>query len=119
VAEEAFRGNWEVLRTVLLGASGRLTRAEILAEWPVVEAKPDEATLWRWLERAVAEGTVRRAGKGRRHSPFRYWLPEAEARWERSGLYLPELPDLDGPGGAGDEEPLLPPGLRSQNDKGK
>jgi hypothetical protein len=32
VAEEAYRGSWEVLRTVLLGASGRLTQAEIMAE---------------------------------------------------------------------------------------
>jgi hypothetical protein len=119
VAEEAFRGSWEVLRTVLLGASGRLTRAEIRAEWPVVEAKPDEATLWRWLERAVAEGKVQRAGTGRSNQPFRYWLAEAEARWRRSGLYLPELPSLDGLAGAGDDEPLLPPGLRPQDGEGK
>jgi hypothetical protein len=114
VAEEAYRGSWEVLRTVLLGASGRLTRAEILAEWPAVEAKPDEGTLWRWLERAVREGKVQRSGTGRRNGPFRFWLAETEARWRRSGLYLPDLPGLDGLDGTGDDEPLLPPGLRPQ-----
>src|SRR5262249_13672862 len=53
VAEEAFRGGWEVLRTVLLGAAAPLTRRQVLAEWPAVEVKPDEGTLWRWLERGV------------------------------------------------------------------
>jgi hypothetical protein len=110
VADEAFRNGREVLRTVLLGASGKLTRAQILREWPAVEAKPDEATLWRWLERAANEGTVMKAGKGRSTSPYRYWLPEAEARWRRTGLYLGDLPDLDEADGI-DDEPLLPPGL--------
>jgi hypothetical protein len=115
LAEEAFRSNWEVLRTVLLGAAGRLTRAEILEEWPAVEAKPDEATLWRWLERALAEGKVLRTGKGRRNSPFRYWLAEAEARWKKSPFHLEDLPDLDELTGSGDDEPLLPPGLRPKD----
>ncbi len=113
VAEEAYRGGWEVLRTVLLGASGKMTRQEVLQDWPAVEAKPDEKTLWRWLDRGVAEGKVLRKGAGWRNSPFRYWLPEAEARWKRSSFYLEDLPDLDGPDGPCDE-PLLPPGLRSK-----
>jgi hypothetical protein len=117
VAEEAYRGSWEVLRTVLLRASRKLTRAEILAQWPAVEAKPNEATLWRWLELAVREGKVQRAGMGRSNSPFRFWLAEAEARWQKSGFYLPELPDLDGLERSGDDEPLLPPGLRPQDGK--
>jgi AAA domain len=117
VAEEAYRGGWEALRTVLLGAADRLTRAEILNDWPAVEAKPDEATLWRWLERAVAEGTVLRKGTGRRNSPFHYWLPEAEARWKRSPYYPDYLPDLDELDGSGDDEPLLPPGLRPKGAK--
>ncbi len=117
VAEEAYRGSWEVLRTVLLGAAGKLTRQEILQDWPAVEVKPDEKTLWRWLERAVAEGQVLRTGTGRRDSPFRYWLPEAEARWRRSCFYLEDLPDLDELDGAGDDEPLLPPGLRPKDGK--
>ena len=112
VAEEAYRGSWEVLRTVLLGASGKLTRQQILQDWPAVEVKPDEKTLWRWLEQAVAEGKVLRKGTGYRNGPFRYWLAEAEARWRRSQFYLEELPDLDELDGVGADEPLLPPGLR-------
>jgi len=95
-----------------LGAAAPLTRQEVLKDWPAVEVKPDEGTLWRWLERAVAEGQVLRKGLGRRSSPFRYWLAEAEARWQRSGFYLEDLPDLDELDGAGADAPLLPPGLR-------
>ncbi len=117
VADEAFRVSWEVLRTVLLGAADKLTRAEILKDWPAVDVKPDEGTLWRWLERAVAEGKVLRKGTGRRNGPFRYWLPEAEARWRRSQFFLEDLPDLDELDGTGDDEPLLPPGLRPKDGK--
>ncbi|HZT79901.1 MAG TPA: AAA family ATPase [Gemmataceae bacterium] len=118
VAEEAYRGSWEVLRTVLLGASGRMTRHEILADWPAVEVKPDEKTLWRWLERAVAEGKVLRKGTGLRNSPFRYWLPEAERRWKKSSFYVGDLPDLDEMDGVDNgAEPLLPPGLRPREGK--
>ena len=34
----------------------RLTRREIWMRWPIVEVRPDESTLWRWLELAVVEG---------------------------------------------------------------
>jgi hypothetical protein len=91
----------------------------ILKDWLAVETKPEESTLWRWLERAVTEGQVLRKGIGRRTSPFRYWLPEAEARWRRSRFYLEDLPDLNELDGAGDDEPLLPPGLRPKEGKEK
>jgi hypothetical protein len=39
-------------------------------------------------------------------------------RWQRSGWSLPELPDLNGTAGAGDDEPLLPLGLRTQDGEG-
>jgi hypothetical protein len=64
---------------------------------------------------SVLLGSQRRGRTGRSNSPFRFWLAEAETRWRRSGFYLPELPGLDGLDGAGDDEPLLPPGLRSQD----
>jgi hypothetical protein len=38
-------------------------------------------TLWRWLERAVAEGTVLRDGNGQSNQPYRYWLRGQEAKW--------------------------------------
>jgi hypothetical protein len=44
---------------------------------------PAEQTLWRWLDRAVSAGGVRREGAGRRNDPFRYVLPEMPAKWEQ------------------------------------
>ena len=51
--------------------------------WPLTPCSPDSphpplATLWRWLDRAVACGLARRDGKGTRTDPFRYWLPEQD-----------------------------------------
>jgi hypothetical protein len=112
LADEVFRTNWEVLRTVLTPAAEPLTRKQILASWPVVEHEPNEATLWRWLERAVAEGKLLRTGTGRSNSPFRYWLAETQAFWERVAPYymdsfinFNETPEERA-------NPVVPPSLR-------
>ncbi|GEM_PF-5840589 len=44
-------------------------------------AKPNAATLWRWLSRAVTMGLILIEGTGRKADPLRYWLPNAEERW--------------------------------------
>jgi hypothetical protein len=62
-----------VLLELLATAEEPLTRREIRRGWPD-ERRPDEATLWRWLERLVAEGRVVRQGGGRRGDPFRFGL---------------------------------------------
>jgi hypothetical protein len=72
---------WEVLAGVLREAGRKLTRKEVLKDWPR-GAKPDELTLYRWLERGVKEGKVKRQGRGCKGEPFRYWLPEVEAGWD-------------------------------------
>jgi hypothetical protein len=79
---------WAALRRALEGVSGRLTRHEVRERWPADVPPPSAATVWRWLEQAVARGQVVRTGSGRRNNPFRYALP---------GRSLP------------DEGPLLPP----------
>ena len=117
-ADEAFASNWDVVVTVLSAAGDRLPRREIWMRWPIVEVRPDESTLWRWLERAVAEGKILRAGTGRSNSPFQYWLKESEARWKRDPYYLPPLDPLyDNP----DDKlpPLLPPSIRKLLEKRK
>ncbi|MFL5338743.1 MAG: AAA family ATPase [Gemmataceae bacterium] len=114
VTDEAFEANWEVLLTVLAGADEKLSRGEILERWPVVEVRPNEATLWRWLERAVADGRVQRCGNGYRGRPFQYWLPEAEARWQQRCGDLKRLEPLEDifPDPYKHLPPLLPPNIR-------
>ena len=87
---EEFIGGWGVLRIVLEDASRKLTRLEVLSEWPQDHLKPSAPALWNWLERAVGAGLVAREGAGRRNAPFRYWLPEKQEE-----LAATELPPLD------------------------
>ena len=85
--DQDFLENWEVLRMVLEEAPQKLTRLDILDEWPEDFAKPNAGTLWRWLERAVDNKTVQVEGKGSKTDPFRYWTAAAEARWRESPFY--------------------------------
>ena len=82
VDEEAFTQSWAVLHTVLAEAPDKRTRQQLLDDWPKEAAAPSPATLHRWLERAVADGTVQRDGTGRSHDPFRYWLKGQEEKWK-------------------------------------
>ena len=52
-------------------------------------------SLWRWLERAAAQGLVCRSGQGKRNDSFRYWLPGMEEKWKASPFRLDELPDME------------------------
>ena len=79
--EEEFVQGWRELQAVLAEAPARQTRQEILRDWPSHLVRPSEATLWRWLERAVAQGWVRQTGTGRKGDALRYWLPGQEQRW--------------------------------------
>lgn len=94
---DLFTGGWPVLRVVLEDATHKLTRKEILKQWPDDFPKPDPKSVWQWLDRAVQEGSVLCDGLGRRAHPFRYWLPGMEERWIDRGLYLEDLPDIDPP----------------------
>jgi hypothetical protein len=78
---------WEPLRLVLEDAPQKLTRLDILDEWPHDFPKPTRNTLWRWLDRAVQSGLIACEGSGRKKDPFRYWLPATEARWKEDILY--------------------------------
>jgi hypothetical protein len=82
-----FQDNWARLRAVLTGAPAKLTRREIIGNWPDDGSAPADTTLRRWLQEAVARGLLRCEGVGTRVSPLRYWLPEAEQRWQADPLY--------------------------------
>jgi hypothetical protein len=91
--EDAFAQTWQRLESVLAGAGRKLTRGDILRAWPPAEPRPQPHALWRWLERGVAEGKVRRAGSGRKGDPFRYWLAAQEEEWRKDPLYQLEEAD--------------------------
>ena len=95
-ADEEFAAHWRVLEGLLREAPRKLARDEILLGWPA-EDRPDPATLYRWLRRAVGQGLVRQDGHGKCKLPFRYWLPESEARWRKDPLSLITMPELYGP----------------------
>ncbi len=74
--EDDFNANGKIVQGLLQAAGRPLTRAEIRRRWPENRTRPDEATIWRWLQRLVAEGTVHQEGGGRRNDPFRFGLVE-------------------------------------------
>jgi hypothetical protein len=76
--DEASSDVWQGLEIVLEEAVQKLTRQGILEQWPDDIPKPNEATVWRRLQRAVANGLVLKEGTGRKRAPFRYWLPGTE-----------------------------------------
>jgi AAA domain len=87
-AEEGFSEQWDVLRMVLEDAPQKLTRLDILDEWPEDYPKPSPTTLWNWLQSAVIAKLVTVEGTGRKADPFRYWLASTEARWREDFLYV-------------------------------
>ncbi len=88
-AEKEFLArNWPGLQTVLTVTRRKLTRPEILEAWPAEQERPSSQTLWRWLERAVSDGRVKRDGRGTSDDPYRYWLPGQMEVWFRDPLGL-------------------------------
>lgn len=69
---------WDLLEDTYV----KQTRRDILNRWPKSSRPPSPANLWRLLERAVADGKLRREGTGVRTDPFRYWRPELEQLWQ-------------------------------------
>jgi hypothetical protein len=69
---------WPAVHYVLAASIDKLTRDEILKDWPVDGDPPDRSTLQRWLTRATEQGLICRTGSGYRGNKFRYWLPGDE-----------------------------------------
>jgi hypothetical protein len=85
--EDGFQANWHALNMVLEDADKKLTRLDILNDWPPDVDKPHPGTLFRWLTRAFDRGLLARDGKGCKKDPFRYWLAQREAIWKQNPLY--------------------------------
>ncbi|HYT89059.1 MAG TPA: AAA family ATPase [Gemmataceae bacterium] len=93
--QQEFAESWRVLEGVLLDATHKLTRQEILDGWPADHERPQAKTLWRWLEQALTRALVLREGTGRRNDAFRYWLPGQEERWQNDPLAALEQSGLE------------------------
>jgi hypothetical protein len=85
---DGFQAYLDAFQMVLEDAPQKLTRGDILAEWPPDFDRPGATQLKLWLGRAVERGLILREGTGRKSDPFRYWLPATEAKWrERYPFY--------------------------------
>jgi hypothetical protein len=90
-ADEDLQAIWDPLRTVLDDAPQKLTRDDIVFEWPPDLQKPNPTSLWRCLRRAVDKGKIGCEGTGKRSDPFRYWLPGRETAWREQNRLYDEL----------------------------
>ncbi|MBI3412234.1 MAG: AAA family ATPase [Planctomycetes bacterium] len=91
--EDEFQGPWTILKLALEDAANKLTRRQLIEQWPADCPRPKLASLWRWLDEAFARGLITRSGSGHRHDPYRYWLPEKEQQWRDDPLH--ELLNLE------------------------
>jgi hypothetical protein len=85
--QDGFQANWPVLTMIFEDAPQKLTREDILGEWPADFDRPSASTLRNWLDRAVARSLVTCEGTGRKGDPCRYWFPSTETIWKQSPLY--------------------------------
>jgi AAA domain len=85
--EDPFQDNWPVLAMLFEDAPQKLTRQDILNEWPPDFDRPGLTALRGWLDRAVERSLLACEGSGRKGDPFRYWFPQREAVWKQDLLY--------------------------------
>jgi hypothetical protein len=80
--EDTFSRYWPAVERLLAFPPRKLTRQEMLTEWRSKATAPSPMTLWRVLDRAVANGHLLCEGSGERNDPFRYWLAVLPSEWE-------------------------------------
>ena len=81
-AADDFLAHWHILEMVLSDVPQKVTRRDVLLEWPEDFDKPDPRTLHRWLDRALNRQLILREGTGRKMDPYRYWLPGMVEVWK-------------------------------------
>jgi len=80
-AADDFLAHWHILEMVLSDVPQKVTRRDILLEWPEDFDKPDPRTLYRWLDRAwIASSSSARARP--QDGSVRYWLPSMVEVWK-------------------------------------
>jgi len=86
--ERSFGDSWQSLERIFAHACRKLTRRDLLDEWPDDSPRPSEMTLGRWLAHALEHGQIQRDGAGTKSKPYRYWIKEREKYFGLRGLEL-------------------------------
>jgi hypothetical protein len=85
-AEPDFAQGYAILQSLLENATKRLSRHDILAQWPDPDTAPAKHTLWKWLDQLVKEGRVLRDGRGSKREPYENSLPGMMEKWHANLL---------------------------------
>lgn len=86
--EDDFSNGWTIMRMVFEDAIGKLTRKQVELHWPDDYPRPNDITLWRWLDLACERQLLSRGGAGRKKDPFMYWLPGRDKEWHDDRIDL-------------------------------
>jgi len=92
--ERSFGDSWQSLERIFAHARRKLTRRDLLDEWPDDSPKPTEMTLGRWLAHALEQAQIKRDGAGTKTKPYRYWIKEREKYFGFGALAELDLEDL-------------------------
>jgi len=76
--QRSFGDSWQALERIFVHARRKLTRRDVLEEWPDDSPKPSDVSLGRWLKHAFEHGQVKRDGAGTKSKPYRYWIKARE-----------------------------------------
>ena len=85
-ADPEFAHGWAILQSLLENATKRLSRHDILAQWPDPDTAPAKHTLCKWLDQLVKDGRVLRDGHGTKREPYEYSLPGMLDKWHANFL---------------------------------
>lgn len=90
--ERQFEENWQMVLAVFKTHDVALTHKEIRERWPSDTERPNETTLYDWLNLAHTKKLIRRQGRGNSKNPYRYRLENEDDQYYDRG----ELPPLRG-----------------------
>ncbi len=88
--EDRSQEHLEIVQHLLTCPPRKLTRQQLLQSWPEGLRPPHPVMLWRALDSGVKRGALEQEGTGRKHDPFRYFIPGLDAHW------MPDPPEMLG-----------------------
>ena len=81
VADKQAEDQFALVEHILTSPPRKLSRLQLLNNWPKKMPTPNPAVLWRTLEGAVKSGKLGQEGTGRKGDPLRYFVPGTDAMW--------------------------------------